>query len=99
MPSPVFQIPLFVLPSLRRRHPDKPAVISVNMVGVFQLAGLQTEPGLAGGPRQPVQKSFKIQGLPTSGIVGRASPYRRHRHRTSALCSVFKTDPGNKGGI
>lgn len=110
MPSQGPQIPLFVLPSLRRRCPDESAVISVNIVGVFQLAGLQTEPGMTGFGRL-FRNPFKFRdyhplgfwdtgALPDLRISIIIVAQQTRDERACALRHVFKTAvPGNNGGI
>lgn len=98
MPSRGSQIPLFFLPSLRRGRPDESAVISVNVVGVFQLAGLQATSGPTGGFGRLFRNPLKFRdyrplgfwdtaALPASHISIITSVRQTRDVRTSASCS------------
>lgn len=110
MPSRGSQIPLFLLPWLRRRRPDESAVISVNIVGVFQLAGLQTTSGPTGGFGRLFRNPLKFRdyrplgfwdtaALPASHINIIISVQQTRDKRTAALQGLFRTaGRGNNGG-
>lgn len=111
MPSRGSQIPLFFLPSLRRRRPDESAVISVNIVGVFQLAGLQTMSGPMGGFGRLFRNPLKFRdyhplgfwdtaALPASRINIIISVQQTRDKRTAVLQCLFRTaGRGNNGGF
>lgn len=105
MPLRGSQIPLFFLPSLRRRRPDESAVISVNIVGVFQLAGPTSSFGRLF--RNPLKfRDYRPLGfwdmaaLTASRIYIIISVQQTRDERTAGLRRWFRTaSPENNGGF
>lgn len=101
----------FSLPSLRRRRPDESAVISVNIVGVFQLAGLQATSGPTGGFGRLFRNPLKFRDYRPLGFLDMAalsasriniivSVQQTREKRTAALRRLFRTaGRGNNGGF